>query len=115
MQGDLSNVLRSDDILSGEHVAFFLYQIVRGLKFLHSAGIIHRVRKQWLFMLLNGHLSFITTAFQDLKPANIAVNEDSMLKVCLFFICSNELHLIYAMLQSNMNDQVDVNCCRKAL
>ncbi|KAK9847386.1 CMGC/MAPK/P38 protein kinase [Penicillium brevicompactum] len=41
---------------------YFLYQIMRGLKYVHSAGIIHR----------------------DLKPSNPLVNEDCDLKICNF-------------------------------
>ncbi|KAJ5642787.1 hypothetical protein N7490_006787 [Penicillium lividum] len=46
--------------LEGEFVQYFLYQIMRGLKYIHSAGVIHR----------------------DLKPANILVNENGDLKIC---------------------------------
>ena len=45
MEADLSSVLRNEEmpLLPREHAMFFMYQIVRGLKYLHSAGIIHRV------------------------------------------------------------------------
>ena len=50
--------------LSDNHVGlpFFIYQILRGLKYLHLANIIHH----------------------DLKPSNLAVNEDCELKVLDF-------------------------------
>ncbi|KIM98645.1 hypothetical protein OIDMADRAFT_202418 [Oidiodendron maius Zn] len=48
--------------LDKQFVQYFLYQILRGLKYVHSAGVIHR----------------------DLKPRNILVNENCDLKICDF-------------------------------
>lgn len=61
MGADLGGIIKTQR-LSDDHIQFLTYQILRGLKYIHSAGIIHR----------------------DLKPSNIAVNEDCELKVLDF-------------------------------
>lgn len=43
MGADLNNIVRTQK-LSDDHVQFLVYQILRGLKYIHSAGIIHRVK-----------------------------------------------------------------------
>ncbi|XP_037016605.2 mitogen-activated protein kinase 11 isoform X1 [Artibeus jamaicensis] len=58
MGADLNNIVKCQT-LSDEHVQFLVYQLLRGLKYIHSAGIVHR----------------------DLKPSNVAVNEDCELRV----------------------------------
>jgi serine/threonine protein kinase len=62
METDLTSILRSSQPLNDSHCQFFLYQILRGCKYLHSAGIIHR----------------------DLKPRNLLVNSNCDLKICDF-------------------------------
>jgi hypothetical protein len=42
METDLACVIRSPQELTEEHVQFFIYQVLRGLKFIHSANVIHR-------------------------------------------------------------------------
>ena len=46
--------------LTNEHCQYFLYQILRGLKYIHSANVLHR----------------------DLKPSNLLVNSNCDLKIC---------------------------------
>lgn len=62
METDMSAVLKSGHPLSEGHFKLFLYQILRGLKYMHSARVIHR----------------------DLKPRNLLVNSNCDLKICDF-------------------------------
>ncbi|KAJ7314077.1 hypothetical protein JRQ81_006010 [Phrynocephalus forsythii] len=62
MQSDLHKVIVSPQPLSADHIKVFLYQILRGLKYLHSAGVLHR----------------------DIKPGNLLVNSNCVLKICDF-------------------------------
>jgi mitogen-activated protein kinase 7 len=59
MESDLHRIIHSRQELTDEHVRYFLYQILRGLKYIHSANVVHR----------------------DLKPSNLLVNENCLLKI----------------------------------
>lgn len=48
MGADLNQIIKTQK-LSDEHVQFLVYQILRGLKYIHSAGIIHRVSAGLVF------------------------------------------------------------------
>merc|ERR1719192_222890 len=63
MQTTLAKVIKSKQKLTDRHYQFFTYQMLRGLKYIHSAGVIHR----------------------DLKPENILINgADCNLKITDF-------------------------------
>ncbi|KAM7259054.1 hypothetical protein ACFE04_014795 [Oxalis oulophora] len=62
MESDLHQVIKANDDLTPEHYQFFLYQLLRGLKYIHTANVFHR----------------------DLKPKNILANADCKLKICDF-------------------------------
>ncbi|KAM3193063.1 hypothetical protein ACQJBY_069933 [Aegilops geniculata] len=62
MDMDLHQIVKSSQSLSNDHCQYFLFQLLRGLKYLHSAGILHR----------------------DLKPGNLLVNANCDLKICDF-------------------------------
>ncbi|XP_042066505.1 mitogen-activated protein kinase homolog MMK1-like [Salvia splendens] len=62
MDTDLHQIIRSNQPLSEEHCQYFLYQILRGLKYIHSANVLHR----------------------DLKPSNLLLNANCDLKICDF-------------------------------
>ncbi|XP_044481080.1 mitogen-activated protein kinase 19-like [Mangifera indica] len=62
MESDLHQVIKANDDLTCEHHQFFLYQMLRALKYMHTASVYHR----------------------DLKPKNILANANCKLKVCDF-------------------------------
>ena len=62
METDLTHVIKNNPTLQTGHHKFFVYQILRGLKYIHSANVIHR----------------------DLKPSNLLVNSNCDLKICDF-------------------------------
>ena len=59
---DLKKLFRMEEYLSELHIKTLLYNLVVGMKYLHSAGIYHR----------------------DLKPANCLVMKDCSVKICDF-------------------------------
>jgi serine/threonine protein kinase len=58
----LAAIIRSGQPLTDAHFQSFIYQILCGLKYIHSANVLHR----------------------DLKPGNLLVNADCELKICDF-------------------------------
>lgn len=62
MEADLAAIIRSGQPLTDAHFQSFIYQILCGLKYIHSANVLHR----------------------DLKPGNLLVNADCELKICDF-------------------------------
>ncbi len=42
MDTDLHRIVRSQQTLSDDHVRYFIYQVLRGLKYIHSANVMHR-------------------------------------------------------------------------
>lgn len=42
MESDLDRIISSTQQLTDQHFQYFLYQIFRGLKYIHSASVLHR-------------------------------------------------------------------------
>merc|ERR1719337_499359 len=59
---DLKKLCKTDVQLTPLHINTLLYNLLVGLKYIHSAGVYHR----------------------DLKPANCLVNQDCSVKICDF-------------------------------
>ncbi|KAK4370385.1 hypothetical protein RND71_009860 [Anisodus tanguticus] len=62
MDTDLHQIIRSSQALTEDHCQYFLYQLLRGLKYVHSANVLHR----------------------GLKPSNLLLNANCDLKICDF-------------------------------
>ena len=60
METDLHRIIYSNQPLSIDHCQYFVYQILRALKYMHGAHVVHR----------------------DLKPSNLLLNGNCDLKVC---------------------------------
>lgn len=59
MDTDLHQIIQSNQPLTDDHCQYFLYQLLRGLKYVHSAKVLHR----------------------DLKPSNLLLNANCDLKI----------------------------------
>jgi mitogen-activated protein kinase 7 len=42
MEADLHQIIRSQQPLTDSHFQYFMYQLLRGLKYIHSANVLHR-------------------------------------------------------------------------
>lgn len=62
MDADLHQVIQSDQTLTGHHVQHFMFQLLKGIQYMHACGILHR----------------------DLKPGNLLVNSQCDLKIADF-------------------------------
>ena len=62
MECDLDRIVSSSQPLTDAHIQYFVYQILRGLLYIHSANVLHR----------------------DLKPSNLLVNSNCDLAICDF-------------------------------
>ena len=62
MDTDMFQIIYTNPDLHPDHIRYFIYQCLRGLKYLHSANILHR----------------------DLKPSNLLLDEQCNLKICDF-------------------------------
>lgn len=64
METDLHAVIRAN-ILEEVHKKYIIYQLLKALKYLHSAELLHR----------------------DIKPSNLLLNSDCHIKLCDFGLC----------------------------
>ncbi|XP_039118819.1 mitogen-activated protein kinase 1-like [Dioscorea cayenensis subsp. rotundata] len=62
MEANLHQIIHSNQPLSEEHIQYILYQTLCGLKYIHSASVLHL----------------------DLQPSNILLNANCDLKICDF-------------------------------
>ncbi|EGR33044.1 protein kinase domain protein [Ichthyophthirius multifiliis] len=62
MEIDLYQVIKSNQPLTDQHIQYIIYQILKGLKYIHSANIIHR----------------------DIKPSNILATQKCDISMCDF-------------------------------
>eukprot|EP00745_Piridium_sociabile_P023429 TRINITY_DN36498_c0_g2_i1.p1 TRINITY_DN36498_c0_g2~~TRINITY_DN36498_c0_g2_i1.p1 ORF type:complete len:420 (-),score=37.01 TRINITY_DN36498_c0_g2_i1:146-1405(-) len=82
---DFKKLFRTPVYLSELHIRTLLYNLIVGVKYVHSAGIYHR----------------------DLKPANCLVNQDCSVKVCDFGLARTVDKSIDPKLPNSPRDQQD--------
>lgn len=69
MATDLHKVIHSGQDLTEKHIQVIICQILRGLAYLHAAGVAHR----------------------DLKPANVLLSKDCQVKICDFGLARGDM------------------------
>jgi mitogen-activated protein kinase 1/3 len=86
-QSDLKKLFKSPIHLEMIHIQTLVYNILLGLKFIHSANVLHR----------------------DLKPANVLINEDCSVRVCDFGLARSVEGIVINPEKGDDDDDVDEN------
>ncbi|KAI5428602.1 mitogen-activated protein kinase homolog MMK2 [Lathyrus oleraceus] len=94
MDTDLHQIIRSNQRLTDDHCWYFLYQLLRGLKYIHSANILHR----------------------DLKPSSLLLNSDCDLKIGDFGLarttCETDFMTEYVVTRWYRAPELLLNCSK---
>ena len=62
LEADLKKILKSSLTLTEKHIQFIMYNMLKNIKYLHTAEVMHR----------------------DVKPSNVLIDEDCQTKLCDF-------------------------------
>lgn len=84
VEGDLYSIIKSNQPLEIDHIKFILYQILRALKYTHSARVLHR----------------------DIKPKNILISAKCEVKLCDFGLARVYYELKVDQKTENLTDYV---------
>ena len=89
MDTDLHQIISSPQPLTDDHCQYFLYQILRALKYIHSAHVLHR----------------------DLKPSNLLLNGNCDLKVGSRGIASTHTLSTFRMCRNDLDARSFAQVC----
>jgi mitogen-activated protein kinase 1/3 len=84
METDLHRIIYSRQPLTIDHIQYFVYQMLRGLKYIHSANVLHRDLKVRMIAAVSDQYVYILIVAMLAQPSNILVNSNCDLKICDF-------------------------------
>ena len=99
METDLHKIIYSRNELTDEHIQYFIYQMLRGLKYIHSAHVIHRdlvrllacdIRARCLRLLASSKLS--SAARRNRATCCSTATATSRFTTARLRVCSNADH-----------------------
>ena len=97
MEADMHQIIRSRQKLTNSHFQYFLYQMLRGLKYIHSAGVSHLQKRKKKKKRMKGKRFFLFLfSFQSITHLRFAFFHSMKLFffLLLFFPLGNRLFTV---------------------